>query len=39
MCYYRPTVAEIHMFLSEVDLSRLASLSLVLKPVSRLTTI
>jgi len=30
---------ELHIFLSEVDLSRLASRSRVLKSVSRLTTI
>jgi len=36
---YYYTVAEMHIFLSEVDLSRLASLSRVLKSVSRLTTI
>jgi len=35
--YY--SVAEMHIFLSEVNLSRLASWSRVLKPVSRLTTI
>jgi len=37
LCYN--TVTEMHIFLLEVDISRLASRSRVLKSVSRLTTI
>jgi len=39
MILYYYTVVEMHMFLSEVDFSRLTSRSRVLQSVSRLTTI